>query len=387
MARKNILADLTDEAPNDAVQAPMSMRAGRSVSSFTERGAPGALTRSISHLAAKADVAKELEERLTSGQTIVELDTGVIDPSFVADRMAWNDDAYQALRLAIEAEGQNSPILVRPHPKMAGRYQVAFGHRRLKVAQELGRPVKAIVRTLTDQELILAQGQENSARADLSFIERARFARRLEDMGYGREVIMSALAVDKAMVSRMISVTAKIPSVIIDAIGPAPGTGRDRWMDLANRFAEDGKGTACSALLESKLFQEADSDARFMHILNCVLSSALAPAERIDKKERPSPRQDIQQWGPSVENARIVKLTHNARVVTLSIDRHFAPGFGEFLLSQMERLFIEYSSAKIPRANVDRDPAVDQRAGKTSLSPANAPLPAASPRPLSRGRV
>ena len=41
MARKNILADLTDEAPNDAVQAPMSMRAGRSVSSFTERGAPG----------------------------------------------------------------------------------------------------------------------------------------------------------------------------------------------------------------------------------------------------------------------------------------------------------------------------------------------------------
>jgi ParB family transcriptional regulator, chromosome partitioning protein len=175
--------------------------------------------------------------------------------------------------------------------------------------------------------------------------------------------------------------------VIIDAIGPAPGTGRDRWMDLANRFAEDGKGTACSALLESKLFQEADSDARFMHILNFVLSSALAPAERIDKKERPSPRQDIQQWGPSAENARVVKLTHNARVATLSIDRHFAPGFGEFLLSQMDRLFIEYSSAKMPRANVDRDPAADRRAGKTSLSPANAPLPAASPRPLSRGRV
>ena len=293
-------------------------------------------------------MAKELEERLTSGQTIVELDTAVIDPSFVADRMAWNDDAYQALRVAIEAEGQNSPILVRPHPKMAGRYQVAFGHRRLKVAQELGRPVKAIVRTLTDQELILAQGQENSARADLSFIERARFARRLEDMGYGREVIMSALAVDKAMVSRMISVTAKIPSVIIDAIGPAPGTGRDRWMDLANRFAEDGKGTACSALLESKPFQDADSDARFMLILICVLSSALASAERIDKKERPSPRQDIQQWGPSVENARIVKLTHNARVMTLSIDRHFAPGFGEFLLSQMDSLYEEYSAAKKP---------------------------------------
>jgi ParB family transcriptional regulator, chromosome partitioning protein len=387
MARKNLLSALTATTPAVAKQASVPLDAGRTVSPFATRGAPGMLTRSIGAIAAKAEAAKELEERLTSGQVIVELDTALIDPSFIADRMAGNDEAYQALRTAIVGEGQISPILVRPHPKTAGRYQVAFGHRRLRVAKDLERPVKAVVRSLTDQELILAQGQENSARADLSFIERARFARRLEDMGYGREVIMSALAVDKAMVSRMISVTAKIPSVIIDAIGPAPGTGRDRWMDLANRFVEDGKETACSDLLESKLFQEADSDARFMHVLNFVLSSAAASVERIDKKDRPSPRQDIQQWGPSAENARIVRLTHNAHVVTLSIDRHFAPGFGEYLLSQMDRLFIEYSSAKMPRANVDRDPAVDQRAGKASLSPANAPLPAASPRPLSRGRV
>jgi ParB family transcriptional regulator, chromosome partitioning protein len=157
------------------------------------RGAPGMLTRSLGDLAAKADAAKELEARLTSGQTIVELDTALIDPSFIADRMAQHDDAYAALRAAIAAEGQNSPILVRPHPDAAGRYQVAFGHRRLRVSQELGRPVKAVVRSLSDQELVLAQGQENSARADLSFIERARFARRLEDMDYGRDLIMSAL--------------------------------------------------------------------------------------------------------------------------------------------------------------------------------------------------
>ena len=345
MARKNILADLTPEPPAGTQQAPVPVTTGRQVSAFAVRGAPGMLTRSIGNLAAKADAAKDLEARLTSGQVIVELDTAVIDPSFVADRMAGNDDAYQALRAAIMSEGQNSPILVRPHPKMAGRFQVAFGHRRLRVARELGRPVKAVVRSLSDQELILAQGQENSARADLSFIERACFARRLEDMGYERDVIMSALAVDKTTVSRMISVTKRIPSTVIDAIGPAPGTGRNRWTDLASRFEENGKEEAWPALLDSKMFQEADSDARFGQVFELVLSGSV-PAEKAESGERAAVRHEVQQWGPSAENSRVVSLTYNTRVATLSIDRRYAPNFGEFLLSQMDRLFAKYSAVK-----------------------------------------
>jgi hypothetical protein len=38
----------------------------------------------------------------------------------------------------------------------------------------------------------------------------------------------------------------------------------------------------------------------------------------------------------------VVVLTHNARASLMSIDRRVAPGFGEYLLSQMERLFAEY---------------------------------------------
>src|SRR5215831_5559637 len=181
MARKNLLADLASETPAGAERSPESIPVSRPAFGVSGRGAPGMLSRSIGNLAAKADAAKDLEARLTSGQVIVELDTALIDPSFIADRMAQNDEAYTALRAGIEAEGQLSPILVRPHPETSGRYQVAFGHRRVRVAQEIGRPVRAVVRSLSDEELILAQGQENSARADLSFIERARFARRLED--------------------------------------------------------------------------------------------------------------------------------------------------------------------------------------------------------------
>ena len=140
MARKNILADLTGEAQPSPERAPVPMPAVGPGSAFAARGAPGMLTRSIGDLAEKANTAKELEAKLTAGQVIVELDATLIDPSFITDRMAQNDEAYAMLRTAIAAEGQNSPILVRRHPAKPGRYQVAFGHRRLRVAQELGRP-------------------------------------------------------------------------------------------------------------------------------------------------------------------------------------------------------------------------------------------------------
>jgi ParB family transcriptional regulator, chromosome partitioning protein len=337
MARKNILGDLAVDAPA-AAPAPLT----RPVASFAARGAPGMLTRSISDLAAKADAANELEARLAAGQAIVELDTKAIDPSFITDRMAQDDEAYAALRSAIAAEGQSSPILVRPHPKKPGRYQVAFGHRRLRVAEELGRPVRAVVRSLSDQELVLAQGQENSARADLSFIERARFARQLEELGYGREVIMSALAVDKTTVSRMISVTKRIPPAVIDAIGPAPGTGRDRWMELATQF-EDGKAAACASLLAGERFRIADSDTRFGYVLDFVVSGDAAPAEGMRGGRSRELRREVQEWAPSARNGRIVSLTQNTRVTMLSIDRRAAPGFGEFLLARMNQLFAEYS--------------------------------------------
>jgi ParB family chromosome partitioning protein len=358
MARKNLLADLTGEVQPSAEHAPVSMPDARSASAFASRGAPGMLTRSIGDLAAKATAAKELEAKLTSGQVIVELDAPLIDPSFIADRMAQNDEAYAMLRAAIAAEGQNSPILVRPHPAKPGRYQVAFGHRRLRVAQELGRPVRAVVRSLSDQELVLAQGQENSARADLSFIERARFANELEGMGFGREVIMSALAVDKTTVSRMISVTTRIPRGVIDAIGPAPGTGRDRWIDLAGCFKQEGKMIAPEiiAFAEGKLREESDSDARFAQMFEFLLASGDRPPKEQGRGDRPAPRQEVQEWGPSKENSRIVSLTHNTRVATLSIDRRFAPEFGEFLLARMDRLFAEYSAAKGQGARGDREP-------------------------------
>jgi hypothetical protein len=86
-----------------------------------------------------------------------------------------------------------------------------------------------------------------------------------------------------------------------------------------------------------------------------------AGAEKTGRGERTAPRQELQQWGPSADHSQVVSLTQNKRVETLLIDRRFAPGFGEFLLSRMDELFTEYSLA-----SGDEDFAVDQRGKKAA---------------------
>lgn len=337
MARKNLLAGLT-QPKLTAVNSETPPRPAPLP--FTSRGAVGAVTRSIDDLANKANAARELEARLTSGQVIVDLDPTTVDASFVADRMAQDDEEYQALRESIAQSGQDSPILVRPHPLASGRFQVAFGHRRLRAAKDLGRPVRAVVRVLSDRDLVLAQGQENSARANLSFIERARFARRLEENGYDRETIMLALSADKTTVSRLITVVQRIPTEVIDAIGPAPGTGRDRWVELANAFHQGQPPQDLDKQLGGVNFRSVDSDLRFQQVL--AWFNEPEPAASVGEGEGPRrERGPTRTWVHS-SGARVMKVNSTERATTLAIDKAAAPGFDLFLLDRMEDLYSRF---------------------------------------------
>ena len=62
------------------------------------------------------------------------------------------------------------------------------------------------MRDLTDEQLVVAQGQENHERKDLSYIEKARFAFRLEQRFSRTTIIMAALSVYKSDLSNMLSV-------------------------------------------------------------------------------------------------------------------------------------------------------------------------------------
>ena len=234
MARKNLIG-VSDVGGTETV-AP-SAPSARPIAGLTPPAgnhAPvGGITRTLGSITQKMERAQELERQLTEGQTIIEVDPDLVDASFVRDRLSIDAEEIAELVAQIRDHGQQVPVLLRPHPVTHGRFQVAYGHRRLAAIRQLGVKLRAVVRDLTDEKLVVSQGQENNARKNLSYIERALFAARLEDRSFSREVIMSALAVDKAAVSKMMSVVRALPFELIEAIGAAPETGRRRWMELA----------------------------------------------------------------------------------------------------------------------------------------------------------
>ncbi|ARO26616.1 plasmid partitioning protein RepB 2 (plasmid) [Rhizobium sp. TAL182] len=227
-------------------------------------GAVKAMNLSLGRLGEEAAAAKALRESLASGDKVLEIDAAAVEMSFIRDRIPVDKDPeFERLKQSIQESGQQVPILVRPDPVKAGHYQAAYGHRRLRAAAEIGLPVKAIVRKLTDEELILAQGQENGPRVDLSFIERALFARRMDEHGFSRDMIAQALATDKPETSRLLQVAQTIDPEIILAIGPAPKVGRPRWLAFAEKFREAGGRKKVQAAIGAAAFHTLESNSRF----------------------------------------------------------------------------------------------------------------------------
>lgn len=226
MARKNLLKDLLaplPEAPGGGMGGagePPALPGGRG----TARGAIGAVSRGIADLKARA---------------VVDIDPGLIDEGGLPDRIGHDAGDHARLLASLRDHGQQVPVLVRPHPAAPGRYQIVYGRRRVLALRELGLPVKALVRGLDDLGLVLAQGQENAVRRDLSFIEKAHFAQAMVEAGFERRVVCEALAIDKTAISRMLSVTERVPPAVIAAVGAAPGVGRERWLALAGLYAAD----------------------------------------------------------------------------------------------------------------------------------------------------
>ena len=306
----------------DSILVPVVSPSAGSAVNLPQRVRTGAIAGMRSHLSGlteSARTAAKLQEQVNTGSAVIEIQPDMIDGSMVVDRIATDvDPSFEDLVESIRDSGQQVPILVRPSDN--GRYQVAYGHRRVRAAAKVGVKVKALVRNLTNDELVVAQGKENFDRKDLSFIEKAQFARRLEDQGYERSVIIAALSTEKGNLSRYIAVARSIPEDLVQAIGPASKAGRARWTTLSEHLP--GKESLAMNETAKPEFRILDSDARFaavLRALNRPVAKATSwiggKAARIDRKED--------------------------RTV-LTIDDAVAPDFGAFLVDRLDDLYREY---------------------------------------------
>lgn len=329
MKRKEVLREFLGGAlPAAPVPVP-AVPADRRVPS----GAVRAMGLDLDALAEGARRAEELERQAASGQAVVELDPGLVDPSFAEDRIGRGSDPdFRHLVESIAAVGQQVPILVRPSRDAGGRYQIAYGHRRLAAAAELGRPVRAVVRQMSDAELVVAQGKENAERRNLSFIERAVFAAELDLRGFDRPTLCTALAAHSAEITRYLAVAKAVPRWLVRAIGPAPKAGRPRWLQLAELVAQTGSEAALRALVERADFRLASSDRRFE-----MTTAALRPARSVAAED------DTEVIaGPGGEAVlRIEKLASGTRMTVIE---HSMPGLSAFLLQRLPDLLAEFQA-------------------------------------------
>ncbi|EJN00447.1 plasmid partitioning protein RepB [Phyllobacterium sp. YR531] len=314
MARKDIFSSVMNPAPantdrNDALSYVVS-GASRSIKSSFEELAKG---------------------------SVVDLDPAVVDGSFVSDRIDGDDEAFQELVAAIRERGQDTPVLVRPHPTSSGRYQIVFGHRRVKAARVLGRPVRAVIKPLADQDHVIAQGQENAARSNLSFIERTLFAKRLADLGYDQTIIRSALALDATTFSKMQTVSGSIPEDVILAIGAAKATGRDRWWQLSKLLQASGSIEKARQVLSTADATSVDADKRFG-----VVFDTLSRAARSSSKAKTPAARTWQSTDKSIK----VDMTNSGKAFTLALKAKNASRFGAYLADNLEELYRAFKESE-----------------------------------------
>ena len=321
MARKGILSTDITKQPRPAAPDKSPVRA---------RGAVGALQSSLSKLQDNA---------------VQEIDFNLIDDAGVEDRLGIDPAAQRQLKESLAAYGQQVPVLLRPNKTLQGRFEIVYGRRRLAALKELGLPVKAMIRQLDDHDLVMAQGQENTARQDLSFIEKASFATQLQSMNYDRPTIAAALSIDLPMVSRLLKVGIAFPLPFLREIGSAPSIGRDRWTALAAALEEDSARSRAAALMKTPDYAELNSDARFEAVFKRATQTPKAPKPAAAK---PRTLRDT-------EGRALADIRTTARGVTLNIPARTADGFDTWIASNAEALLADlHDRWKNERSEDDR---------------------------------
>jgi ParB family chromosome partitioning protein len=336
MARKNPFASIMDNGDVPA-ERPVAR-------DYTFKGASRSLISSIDEMASQAG-------KLLQGETIIEVDPDLVERSFANDRLNVDQDDYEVdyaqVLESIRSSGQNSPALLRPHPQRPGRYMLVFGRLRWRAAKELGLKLRAVIKDISERDHVIAQGQENNARANTSFIEKALFADDIVRRKFDEDntTALAAIGVDRPTLSKMLSV-ASIPKELLEAIGRAKAVGRDRWYELKLLLDKPGNADIALALASSSDFRGMPSEARF----DAIVAKLKASKPRRPAAQTPSKR----SWAPP-DGRVAAEMVTSGKTFTIALKAKGtdAAAFGNYLSENLGELYETFRRGKRATTNGD----------------------------------
>lgn len=160
------------------------------------------LGRGLSALMADVDLTSPAPSN--RDQTVLPIEQITANPD--QPRRNFEPDALQELAASLKNRGVLQPLIVRPHPRDEGLYQIVAGERRWRAAQMAQlHELPVIIRELDDTEVLEVAIIENIQRADLNVIEEAASFRQLMDrFGHTQEKLAEALNKSRSHIANLL---------------------------------------------------------------------------------------------------------------------------------------------------------------------------------------
>ena len=176
-------------------------------------------------------------------RTLVELPLGRVHPHPANQRAGLGN--IDELAASIKAVGLIQPIVARPHPDIAGEWQLVAGHRRHAAATKAGlKTITAEVRDdLDDRDTLAAMLVENLQRQELTPLEEAAGYRQLLELGWKQKDIADRTGRSAGVVSKRLKLL-DLPGELIPAISDGRilvETGYELAKVLADRHVDSEK--------------------------------------------------------------------------------------------------------------------------------------------------
>ncbi|MGH6968662.1 MAG: ParB/RepB/Spo0J family partition protein [Stellaceae bacterium] len=144
-----------------------------------------------------------------------------IYPGWFQPRRNFDEGEMSALVESVAAQGILQPLLVRPHPKFAGAFEILAGERRWRAAQRAQlHDVPVLVKEIGDREALEIALVENIQRSDLNAIEEAQgYKRLIDEFGHTQEALATALGKSRSHIAnllRLLMLSQEIKDMVAD---------------------------------------------------------------------------------------------------------------------------------------------------------------------------
>jgi len=148
-----------------------------------------------------------------SGEQLLEVDIDLIDPNPQQPRTHFSEERLEELAQSIKNTGLVQPILLRRIDD--GRYQIVAGERRWRAAQRAGlHRINAIIRTISDSNLLELALVENIQRQELTPIEEAQaYQRLINNLGITQDEVAQRVGKDRSFVANYLRLL-RLPKLI-----------------------------------------------------------------------------------------------------------------------------------------------------------------------------